>query len=120
MSSEFSSLQIAHYDPHINLLSYIVVTNWVGKGKNHETKNSLQTNTKRLTKNHFKLDKFTRIVVHDGKITEVSKLIRIDIHDSFDHTTRNLLQSTTNLLLNHIGKTQTVVSRTWDHITHCL
>ena len=107
-------------DPHPVLLICISIANWMGKRKTREFENLFQTDTKCLTDNHLKLDKLR----HDLWVTTVKqqklvKLIRDEIPDPFDHSTRNLLQSTTNLLLHHIGKTQTVVSSTWDHTTHC-
>ena len=88
-------------DPHPVLLLCISIANWMGKRKTHESESPFQTNTKCPKDNHLKLGKLR----HDLWVTTLKqqnlvKLIHDEIPDSFDHTTRNLLHSTTNLLFD--------------------
>jgi hypothetical protein len=91
----------------------------MGKRKTRTVDIPFQTDTECLSTNHPKIDKLRQdLYLTTVKQQKLIRLIRNEIPDSFDHETRNFLHSTTNLLLYHVDKTQTVVSDTWDHSTH--
>ena len=88
----------------------------MGKRKTREPENPFQTDSECLTQRHPKLDKLRHdlwlMVLKQPKLV---KLIRDEIPDSFNHETRNLIHSTSHILLFHIDKVEEVVTNTWDH-----